>query len=42
MNYSKKLIKRFQNPKFVKSLKNPDGIGEIGNVACLPLKKKYG
>ena len=34
MNYSKKLIKRFQNPKFVKSLKNPDGIGEIGNVAC--------
>jgi len=32
--YTKQLIKRFQNPKFVKSLKNPDGVGEIGNVAC--------
>jgi nitrogen fixation NifU-like protein len=34
MNYTKKLIKRFQNPKFVKSLENPSGVGEIGNVAC--------
>ena len=32
--YTKELIKRFQNPKFVKNLINPDGVGEIGNVAC--------
>lgn len=32
--YSKKLLKRFKNPKFVKDIKNPDGVGEIGNVAC--------
>jgi len=32
--YTKKLIKRFQNPKFVKNLKNPDGIGEVGNIYC--------
>jgi len=34
MSYTKELIKRFQNPKFVKNLKNPDGVGEIGNVSC--------
>ena len=32
--YTKKLLNHFYNPKFVKSLKNPDGVGEIGNVAC--------
>lgn len=32
--YTKKLLKHFENPKFVKNLKNPDGVGEIGNVAC--------
>ena len=32
--YTKELMKHFENPKFVKSLKNPDGVGEIGNVAC--------
>ena len=34
MKYSKKLLKRFNNPKFVKSLKKPDGIGEVGGAAC--------
>jgi nitrogen fixation protein NifU and related proteins len=34
MKYSKELLKHFNNPKFVKNLKDPDGIGEIGNVAC--------
>jgi len=34
MTYTKELIKRFNNPKFVKSLKNPDGVGEVGGVAC--------
>lgn len=27
-------MKHFESPKFVKSLKNPDGVGKIGNVAC--------
>ncbi len=34
MKYSKELLKHFNNPKFVKDIKNPDGIGEVGNVAC--------
>lgn len=34
LGYSKELMKRFQNPKFVKTLKNPDGVGEIGNISC--------
>ncbi len=32
--YSKKLMKHFTNPKFVKIIKNPDGVGEIGNIKC--------
>jgi len=32
--YSKELIKHFKNPKFVKSLKSPSGIGEVGNMRC--------
>lgn len=32
--YSKELMKHFKNPKFVKDVKNPNGIGEVGNVAC--------
>ena len=32
--YTKELLKRFRNPKFVKSLKKPDGVGEVGNITC--------
>ena len=32
--YSKGLIKHFQKPKFVKNVKNYNGIGEVGNVTC--------
>lgn len=32
--YSKELMKHFKNPKFVKEIKNPDGIGEVGNMRC--------
>ncbi len=32
--YSKKLMKRFTNPKFVKRLKKPDAVGEVGNMKC--------
>lgn len=34
LNYTKKLLKHFNNPKYVKKVKNPDGVGEVGNVAC--------
>jgi NifU-like protein involved in Fe-S cluster formation len=32
--YTKKLMKHFQHPKFVKKLKNPDAVGEVGNMKC--------
>ena len=32
--YSKKLLKHFRNPKFVKKVRNPDAIGEVGNLKC--------
>ena len=32
--YTKKLIKRFRYPKYVKKLKSPDGVGEVGNIQC--------
>jgi len=34
LNYSKELLKHFRNPKFVKEVKNPDGVGEVGNIQC--------
>ncbi len=34
MEYSKELMKHFKNPTFVKDVKDPDGVGEVGNVAC--------
>ncbi len=34
MEYSEELMKHFNNPKFVKDVKDSDGIGEVGNVAC--------
>ena len=34
MNYTKELLKHFNNPKFVKKIKNPDGVGEVGNIQC--------
>ncbi len=32
--YSKELMKHFKNPKFVKDIKNPDAVGEVGNIRC--------
>ncbi len=32
--YSKKVIKHFQNPKNQGKLKDPDGVGKVGNVVC--------
>ena len=32
--YTKELMNHFRNPKFVKKLKNPDAVGEVGNMKC--------
>lgn len=37
MNYTKKAIKYFRNPKFAGEMKNPDAEGQVGNMKCLPL-----
>ena len=34
MEYSKELMKHFKNPKFVKDVKDSNGVGKVGNVAC--------
>jgi len=39
--YNKKVFKYFKNPKHAGSLKNPDGIGEIGNPTCGDMMKVY-
>jgi len=32
--YSKKVLKRFQHPKFAKEMKDADASGKVGNVKC--------
>ncbi|MBU2640161.1 MAG: iron-sulfur cluster assembly scaffold protein, partial [Nanoarchaeota archaeon] len=32
--YSQKVINRFTNPKFSGEIKNPDAVGEEGNLRC--------
>jgi len=34
MNYSKKVIEIFKNPKNMGEIKNADGIGKVGNPYC--------
>lgn len=34
MQYSKKVMKYFLHPKNMGKLKNPDGVGEVGNMIC--------
>jgi NifU-like protein involved in Fe-S cluster formation len=34
LEYNKKVMKRFFNPKFAGELKNPSAIGQVGNAAC--------
>lgn len=34
MQYSKKVMELFTNPKNVGEIKNADGVGEVGNPAC--------
>ena len=39
--YSKKTIERFKNPKFVGVIKNPDALGEVGNMKCGDIMTKF-
>lgn len=39
--YSKEIIKHFRHPKNVGKIKNPDGVGEAGNLLCGDLMKLY-
>ncbi len=32
--YSKELVKRFRNPKNYGEIKNPSGVGKVGNPRC--------
>ncbi len=39
--YSKEVIKHFKHPKNMGQMKNPDGVGEVGNPACGDILKIY-
>lgn len=41
MLYSEKLIKHFTNPKNVGAMKNPSGVGVVGNPVCGDIMKVY-
>ncbi len=37
--YSQKILEHFQNPRNVGEIKDPDGVGEVGNPVCGDLMK---
>ncbi|MFH1358299.1 MAG: iron-sulfur cluster assembly scaffold protein [archaeon] len=39
--YNKEVMKRFMNPKNMGEIKNPDGIGQVGNMKCGDIMKVY-
>lgn len=39
--YSKKVIKHFNKPHNYGKMKNPDGVGEVGNLACGDIMRLY-
>ncbi|MFA6250651.1 MAG: iron-sulfur cluster assembly scaffold protein [Candidatus Shapirobacteria bacterium] len=41
INYSKKVLKHFRNPHNVGKMAKPDGVGEVGNMACGDVMKLY-
>ncbi len=41
MMYSKETIKHFQNPHNKGEIKNPDGLGKVGNVVCGDIMHMY-
>lgn len=41
IGYSKEVLKRFTNPKNYGEIKEPDGVGEVGNAVCGDIMKVY-
>ena len=41
MMYSKKILNRFQKPKFAGELKDADGVGQVGNMKCGDIMKVF-
>lgn len=41
LQYDKKVMKRFFNPKFAGELRNPSAIGQVGNAACGDIMKVF-
>jgi len=39
--YSKKVIEHFTNPKNMGQIKNPSGVGKVGNPVCGDIMKIY-
>jgi len=38
---TKKILNRFQKPKFAGEIKKPDAVGEIGNIKCGDIMRVY-
>lgn len=36
IGYSKKVMEHFKNPHNMGKMKNPDAVGKVGNIVCLP------
>jgi len=41
LSYSKEIIKHFKNPRNLGRIKNPDAVGEAGNIVCGDVMKIY-
>ena len=41
LQYSKKVLQHFNKPHNYGKMKNPDGIGEVGNIMCGDLMRLY-
>ncbi len=41
MQYSKKVMRHFTKPKNMGEIKNPDGIGQVGNPTCGDIMKVF-
>lgn len=39
--YSKKVMEHFMHPKHAKKMEDPNGIGEVGNLACGDIMKVF-
>jgi nitrogen fixation NifU-like protein len=39
--YTNKVLQHFQNPKNLGAMKNPDAVGEVGNIKCGDIMRLY-